>query len=514
MSSFIRSAVTVGGWTMGSRVLGFVRDIMIANFLGAGPVADAFFVAFKFPNFFRRLFAEGAFNAAFVPQFAGSLAADGLPAARRLAEDTLAVLLSVLLPFTLLAQIFMPQLMVVLAPGFRAAPATFALAVELTRLTFPYLMFMALAALLGGMLNSRDRFTAPAAAPIVLNIILIAAMLVLRDRLATPGHALAWGVAVAGMAQFLLLVGAAGRAEMSPRLRWPRLTPPVRKILRLMVPGAIGAGVVQINLVVDTILASTLPAGSMSYLYFADRVNQLPLGVVGVAIGIVLLPLLTRQLRIGDSAAANDSQNRAIEIALLLTVPAAAALLVIAGPIVRVLFLHGAFAPAAAAATAGALTAFAVGLPAYVLTKSLNPGFFAREDTATPVKIAALAVALNIALALILMQFLAHVGIALATALSAWVNAGLLGIILHRRGHLSLDERLRTRLPRIVLAAGVMALVLWLGAGLLAPVFARPGVLGAIGLAALIGAGMVAYLGAALLFRATRWFELRRIVRR
>ncbi len=499
---------------MASRVLGFARDIMIAGFLGAGPVADAFFVAFKFPNFFRRLFAEGAFNAAFVPQFAGTLATEGLPAARRLAEDTLAVLLSILVPFTLLAQIFMPQLMVVLAPGFRAAPETFALAVELTRVTFPYLMFMALVALLGGMLNSRDRFTAPAAAPIVLNIILIAAMLLLRDRLATPGHALAWGVAVAGMAQFLLLVWAAGRADMSPRLRWPRLTPPVRKVLRLMVPGAIGAGVVQINLVVDTILASTLPAGSISYLYFADRVNQLPLGVVGVAIGIVLLPLLSRQLRVGDTDGAAGSQNRAIEFTLLLTLPAAAALLVIADPIVRVLFLRGEFSATAATATAAALTAFAVGLPAYVLIKSLSPGYFAREDTATPVKIAAFAVALNIVLALILMQFLAHVGIALATALSAWVNAGLLGFILHRRGHLNIDGRLRARLPRIALAAIFMALVLWSGAGILAPALARPGVVGPVALAALIGAGMVSYLGAAILLGAAHVSELRRVVRR
>ncbi len=499
---------------MGSRVLGFARDILIANFLGAGPVADAFFVAFKFPNFFRRLFAEGAFNAAFVPQFAGTLATDGLAAARRFAEDALSVLLSILLPFTILAQIFMPQLMVVIAPGFRDAPDTFALAVELTRLTFPYLMFMALVALLGGMLNSRDRFAAPAAAPIVLNVILIAAMLLFGDYLPTPGHALAWGVAIAGIAQFLLLVGAAGRADMSPRLHWPRLTPQVRKTLRLMIPGAIGAGVVQINLVIDTILASLLPAGSISYLYFADRVNQLPLGVVGVAIGIVLLPLLSRQLRMGDFEAASDSQNRAIEFTLLLTLPAAAALLVIADPIVRVLFLRGEFSAQAATATAAALTAFAVGLPAYVLIKALSPGFFAREDTATPVKIAALAVALNIVLAVVLMQFFAHVGIALATAISAWLNAGLLGFMLYRRDHLRLDPRLRARTPRILAAAAIMALLLWISAGLLAPILARPGVFSAFALAGLIGAGMAAYLAAILLLRAAYWSELRRIVRR
>ncbi len=514
MSSFIRSAATVGGWTMGSRILGFVRDILIASFLGAGPVADAFFVAFKFPNFFRRLFAEGAFNAAFVPQFAGTLASDGLATARRFAEDALSVLLSILLPFTVLAQIFMPQLMVVIAPGFRDSPETFALAVELTRLTFPYLMFMALVALLGGMLNSRDRFAAPAAAPIVLNIILIAAMLLLRDRLPTPGHALAWGVAFAGIAQFLLLIVATDRAGMSPRLRRPRLTPRVAKTLRLMVPGAIGAGVVQINLVIDTILASTLPTGAISYLYFADRVNQLPLGVVGVAIGIALLPLLSRQLRTGDLAGASDSQNRAIEFALLLTVPAAAALLVIADPIVQVLFRHGAFAPSAATATAGALTAFAVGLPAYVLIKSLTPGFFAREDTTTPVKIAAVAVAVNIVAAIVLMQFFAHIGIALATALSAWLNTSLLATTLHRRGHLHLDARLRARTPRILAAAAVMAVLLWFFAGRLGGVFAEPGALRAVVLALLIAAGIGVYLAAVILLRATSLAELRRALRR
>ena len=509
-----RSIATVGGWTMASRVLGFARDILIAAFMGAGPVADAFFVAFKFPNLFRRLFAEGAFNAAFVPQFAGTLATRGQTAAVAFAEATLAVMVSVLVPFTVLAMLTMPWLMVVIAPGFLAAPETFALAVELTRITFPYLLFMALVALLAGVLNSLERFAAAAAAPIVLNIILIAALVLLRGVLPTAGHALAWGVAAAGIAQFVMVAVACERAGVGLRLPRPRLTPQVRKMLRLMVPGAIGAGVVQINLLIDTILASTLPAGAISYLYFADRVNQLPLGVVGVAVGIALLPLLSRQLRAGDLAAAADSQNRAIEVALLLTVPAAAALVAIPGPIVLVLFERGAFDPAATLATARALGAFALGLPAYVLIKALTPGFFAREDTTTPVKIAFVAMLYNVVAALVLMQFLGHVGIALATASSAWINAALLAFTLRRRGYLRFDARLKARLPRIAAAAAVMGGALAAVTSQLGGVLAGPPVPRAIVLAGLIGGGLALYGLAAQLLGAARLSELKRMLRR
>ncbi len=509
----LRAIVTVGGWTMGSRVLGFIRDILIANFLGAGASADAFFVAFKLPNFFRRLFAEGAFNAAFVPQFAHRLEADGLDTARRFAEAVLAVLLSVLLPFTLLAQMAMPQVIAVLAPGFIGAPDTFALAVELTRITFPYLMFMALVALMGGVLNSLGHFTAPAAAPIILNVILIGALISLRDVLPTPAHALAWGVAVAGIVQFLVMALACRAAEAGLWLSLPRLTPGVRRVLRLMIPGAIGAGVVQINLVIDTILASTLAPGAISYLYFADRVNQLPLGVVGIAVGIALLPLLSRQVRAGDVAGATDSQNRAIEFAMLLTVPAAAALIAIPEPITRILFERGAFQPADTVATARALVAFAAGLPAYVLIKALGPGFFAREDTATPVKVAALAVVANVAIAVTLMQFIGHVGIATATAVSSWLNAGCLAFILRRRGFLAPDEQLMHRLPRIILSSLAMALVLWGLARWLAPWLAAGAAVAVPLLAGLILAGLALYAALAQVSGAVSLKELRTALR-
>ncbi|MEK9660934.1 MAG: murein biosynthesis integral membrane protein MurJ, partial [Alphaproteobacteria bacterium] len=449
----------------------------------------------------------------FVPQFAGALTAEGRAEARRFAAATLSIMLCVLMPFTFLAQATMPWLMVVLAPGFLADPTTFDLAVELTRITFPYLLFMALVALLGGILNSLDRFAAAAAAPIVLNIVLIGAMLLLSDTLG-PAHTLAWGVAVAGIAQFLMLAVAAERAGMVLRLPRPRLTPRVRKTLRLMVPGAIGAGVVQINLVIDVVLASTLPEGSISFLYYADRVSQLPLGVVGVAVGIALLPLLSRQLRAGDFAAAGNSQNRAIEFALLLTLPAATALLVIPEPIVRVLFTRGAFSAADAGATAGALTAFALGLPAYVLIKALAPGFFAREDTATPVKIAVVALIVNVGAALSLMPLLAHVGIALATAISAWLNALALGVLLIRRGAFAIDARLTRRAIGMLLASAGMAVALWFAQGALAPWLTDSGVAGFAALATLVVVGLTAYGALALLSGALRPADFRGFLRR
>ncbi len=491
--ALLRSIATVGGLTMFSRILGFARDILTAAMLGAGPVADAFFVAFKLPNFFRRLFAEGAFNAAFVPLFTHHISEGGRNTARVFAEEVIAVFVIALLFFVTALQIAMPLVMHGFAPGFIGDPERFDLAVALAQITFPYLLFISLVSQLGGVLNALGRFAAAAATPIILNICLIAALLGVTPLVETPGHALAWGVAVAGAAQFIWLMSACHRAQFSLRLRRPRLTPRVRRLLWLIMPGAIGAGVVQVNLLIDVVIASLLPAGSVSFLYYADRVNQLPLGVIGVAIGTALLPLLSRQIRAGQTADAETSMNRALEFALLLTIPAALALMAIPDPIVRVLFQRGEFGVTDTNATALALGAYAIGLPAYVMIKVLVTGFFAREDTATPVKIAALCVGINLALNLALMDPLKHVGIALATATSAWINAALLYALLRRRDHLTLDVRLRRALPRTVAAALGMAAVLWLARDALAGFAAAGTAQEGLELAILIAVGLGTY---------------------
>jgi putative peptidoglycan lipid II flippase len=513
--SLARGIATVGGYTLASRVLGFLRDVLAAAYLGAGPVADAFFVAFKFPNFFRRLFAEGAFNAAFVPIFAGMVAKDGRVAARNFAEDALAVLLAALLALTLAIEALMPHFVALAAPGFRDEPEKLALAIEFTRITFPYLLFISLVSLQGGVLNSLDRFAAVAATPILLNLCLIGGMIVLSPLLGSPGLALSWGVALAGVVQFLWLAAACRGAGMALRLPRPRLTPEVRRLGRLMLPAALGSGVVQINLLIDVMIASLLPTGAVSYLYYADRLYELPLAVIGIAIGTALLPLLSRQIRLGEAAAAAETQNRALEAAMVLTLPATAALLVLAEPIIVVLFQRGAFDAAVSTATAAALVAYACGLPAYVLIKVLTPGFYAREDTGTPVRIAVACVALNTLAALALMRVLGHVGIALATALSAWVNCALLARGLVARGALRADARLRRATLGATAASLVMAaaLVLASHAGL-SPLAQATGLARWAALGALIGIGGLVYAVAGAAFGAVRPRALLALLRR
>ncbi|MCZ6637937.1 MAG: murein biosynthesis integral membrane protein MurJ [Alphaproteobacteria bacterium] len=510
--ALIRSITTVGGFTLLSRLAGFLRDILLAAILGAGPAADAFFVAFKFPNLFRRLFAEGAFAAAFVPTYSGLLISAGRDAARRFADDALSVMLLALFVFVAAVEILMPYAMMGIAPGFLGAPEKFALAVELTRITFPYLLFISLVALMGAVLNAHERFAAAASAPVLLNIVLIAAILGWGQFARSPAQGLAWGVAAAGVLQFAWLALALTRDGLPLRLRWPRLTPQLRKLLRLMLPVALGAGVYQINVVVDIVIGSLLPSGTISFLYYADRVNQLPLGVIGIAVATALLPLLARKIRAGDEAGAMESQNRALEFALVLTLPAAFALMVAAGPVISVLFGRGAFGAGAQEATAWVLVAYALGLPAHVLVKILATGYFAREDTKTPVKIAVVALAVNVVLNLILMGPLAHVGIALATSISAFVNAALLALGLYRTGRLNLDVNFRRKLPRIVLASAAMAgavgaVVLASGDVMAASNFGR-----ITYLAAIVIGGMALYLVLALLLGAISIGDLKRVL--
>lgn len=511
--SLVRSIATVGGYTGISRVLGFVRDILIANVVGASPVADAFFAAFRLPNLFRRLFAEGAFNAAFVPLFARRLEQEGEAAAKRFAEEALSVLITGLLVISAAAMAGMPWFIYVIGSGFSQDPEKLALAVELSRITFPYLLFMAVVALISGVLNSLYRFAAAAAAPILLNILFILALTLVLPFTGAPGYLMAWTVCLAGAAQMIFLAVAAARAGMKLRLPRPRFTPGVRRLLVLLVPGVLSAGALQINIFVGSSIASW-QEGAFSYLYYADRVYQLPLGLIGIAIGIVLLPDMARKLRSGAGEAAMHSLNRGLEFALLLTLPATLALLVIPGAIVGGLFQHGAFGQADAAATAAALAAFAGGLPAYVLVKILQPAFYAREDTVTPFRFSVVSVIANIVLSLVLFLTLDHVGIALATALAAWLNTLLLIWSLRRHGFWALDQRFRHRLPRILGASAVMGLVLWglqtALAGWLGDTFFER----IAALAILVAAGLGSYALAALLFGAMSRSELLAALRR
>lgn len=510
----MRGVLTVGGWTMASRVLGFGRDVLIAALAGTGPVADAFFVALRLPNLFRRLFGEGAFNAAFVPEFSGILATEGQPAARQFAQEAIAALAFWLLVFTVLGELFMPQLMALLAPGFEAVPGKAELTVALARITFPYLFLICLAALLSGVLNGLDRFAAAAAAPMVFNGVSIAAMLLLTPYVPTVGHSLAWGVTISGVLQLALLAWAVRRAGMTLRIPRPRMTPRMALLLRRMGPGLVGAGVTQLNLAVDVIIVSLLPPGSASLLYYADRVNQLPLGVIGTAVGTALLPLMSRQARTGDRAGAVATLNRALEASLVLTLPAALALAVAGQPIMLVLFGRGAFDATSATLAAQALAAYAFGLPAFVVLKVLVPAFFAHGDTGTPVRIGMGAIALNLVLNLLFMVPLAHVGPALATSVSALVNAAALAVVLSRRGQLVLDARLRRRLPRMAGAALAMAVALWFAE---ATVFAAAGTTAGwrwLALAVLVGFGLLAYAAAGQVLGAFDGRELLAMIRR
>ncbi len=511
--AILRSIATVGGFTGVSRILGLVRDILIAQAVGSGVVADAFLVAFRLPNMFRRIFAEGAFNAAFVPLFAGRLEREGKGAAKLFAEQSLSILVFTLVPLLAVTMAAMPWVMLVLAPGFEAGSDKFQLAVELAQITFPYLLFMALAALLSGILNSLYRFAAAAAAPILLNIFFIFSLLLVLPLTGNPGQVMAWSVAAAGIAQFGLLVVAVKRAGLKLRLPRPRLTPGVRRLLALMAPGVVSAGALQINLVVGTIIASQ-QEGAVSYLYYADRIYQLPLGLIGIAFGVVLLPDLARKLRGGLEEEAQTSMNRGLEMALLLTVPSAVALAIIPEPIIITLFERGALTREGSEAIAMALMAFAGGLPAFVLVKVLQPAFFAREDTKTPLHFALWSVGANIALSLLLFPFLQHVGIALATTLAAWLNAGLLALSLCRREHHQLDARFKGRLPRIILASVLMGVIIWALGGWIAPWFDGAIHTKIAGLIILVGAGLGGFAAFAVLFGAARISEFKVLLRR
>lgn len=520
----VQGFLTVGIWTLLSRVFGFARDIMIAGYLGAGPVAEAFLVAFSLPNMFRRFFAEGAFNMAFVPMFSKKVEADEDP--ERFAQEAFAGMAFLLTLFTVIGILAMPALVFAMASGF-AEDERFDLAVEYGRLAFPYILFISLAALVSGVLNATGRFMAAAAAPVLLNVIFIAAVLVgaamgrdpseslgLDQTLAhRVGDTLAAAVPLAGLAQLALVWIAAKRAGFHLRLARPRMTPELKKLAAIAAPAALAGGVVQINLLVGRQVASFFE-GAVAWLNYADRLYQLPLGVVGIAVGVVLLPDLSRRLRAGDEAGGRDAFNRAAEMSLALTIPAAVALVVIPVPLVSVLFERGAFTTDDTMATALTVAVYGLGLPAFVLQKALQPLFFAREDTRSPFRYALVAMLVNAVVAIGLAPVIGFIAAALGTTLAGWAMVWLLW-----RGSRAMgaaaewDDRFRRRLWRICGASALMGVVLFGGAALLGPFLATPMIRYAA-LALLVAIGMAAYFGFGQLLGAFRLAEFRRAVRR
>ncbi len=457
----VKAMATVAGMTGLSRIAGFARDMLTAAYLGAGPIADAFFVALKLPNFFRRVTAEGAFSIAFVPMYSKTLESENQVEADKLASNAFMVMLTSLTIFTLLALILMPFIIGAIAPGFADDPVRSDLAVELSRITFPYLLLMSLTALLGGVLNAMDRFAPFAFAPVLFNLSLIVAILV-SDNFETVGHAMSWGLLSAGILQFVFLYICAKRAGVRLTIARPRLDVDMRKVLKLMGPAVIGAGVVHINLFADIILASFLEQGSISYLYYADRLNQLPLGVVGIAVGTALLPMLSRAMTRPDTSEARDLFNRALEYCLLLAMPAAIALAVMPLTLITVLFERGAFDAADSQMTAHVLMAYAIGLPAYIAIKVFSTAHWAREDTTTPVRISVVATLLNIALSIILIQYIGVVGIALATGLTGWLQFYLHVRALKTHPSAQFDRKFLTNMPKILLSSCVMGVAVYI----------------------------------------------------
>lgn len=436
---------------------------MTANILGAGPVVDALVIAIKLPSLLRRILAEGAFNAAFVPIYASMIEEHGKEKAVTFAEQILSILVITLIAIVLIVEVLMPWLIPLFVPGFNATPERLELAITFTRITFPFIIFISLTALYSGMLNSVEKFAAAASSPMAGNMFIIAFVLSVSSFIDDTGVVFAAAITGCGIIQLLWVLVPAHRSGMGLRLIAPKMTRKVKELLRLMGPAALGSGVHQVNVYIGIIISSLLPVGGISYLYYAERLNQLPLSVIGTAMGTVLLPILSKKIRKGDKQAAKETQNQGIEFALLLTVPAMIGLVTLAHPIIMVLFQHGAFDADAAHKTSFALMAYSIGLPAYVLTKIFNASFYAQKDTRTPLKTALVSVVVDIVLCLAFLSSLQHVGIALATALAAWINVLLLGRLLWKKGFLAYEGHLRFFTPRLLLASAGTVLSLETG---------------------------------------------------
>ncbi len=509
MSSLVKSVGTIGGLTMVSRIFGFARDMLLARVLGAGLAADAFQLAFTLPNTFRRLFAEGAFSVAFVPMYSRVLHGEGgEEEAAKFADDVLSVFLWALFGFSAIMMIAMPGIVWLLARDFQDVPGKFDFAVFLSRVTFPYLAFVSLVAMLSGLLNARSRFAPGAFVPVLLNIVLIGGIITgwwLRgpggdDRIVA--EALAVSVSLAGIVQLAYMAWAVRRAGLRLHWRFPKLTPEVKKLGMLILPATFGAGIYQVSQFVDTFFATSLPQGSLTLLKLADRLNQLPLGIVGIALGTAILPMLSRHIHGGDAPEAQRLQSNAFEIATLLTLPAAAALAICAPAFTAAFFVGGKFTAEDGTIMAHIVMALVAGLPAYVIIKILNPGFFAREDLRTPVWTAFASLIINVAINLYVVEHYGIVGLAGATAASATINCILLYTILHRRGWFHFTAKLAGRIARQIVAVAAMSALLWWMMPLMKPYYGG-GVFERIwSLAALCAAGGAVFFTAAFLVGA------------
>lgn len=453
--SILRSVLSVGSFTVLSRIFGFVRDIIQANLFGASVTMDALAIALRVPSFFRKIFAEGSFNASFVPMFAGIYTTQGMGAALSFASSVLSILFPLLVIVVGFIEVWMPTFVSLLTPGFTTERLE--LAIKFSRITMPFLLFISLNAFYSGILNSLNRFAMAAASPAIGNIALII-VIIISERLSnTNGTSVAIGSLVCGVAQLSSVYIAARNAGVRLVLAKPvTLTPAIKSFLKAMIPGAIGAGASQINLCADMIISSFLPKGSMSYLYYADRYNQLPLSVIGIAISTALLPLMASQIRSNNFAAAQKSQAQALSYAMTICIPATAGLMVLAQPIIYLLMQHGSFMEEHTRETAATLIAFVSGLPAYILVKIFTTVFFARCDTKTPLFVSLGVILLNIILSYIAMRHFLHIGIAAATAVTGWINAAVLGVILWRQGLLAISPVIFNLLLRVIIATIIM----------------------------------------------------------
>ena len=455
-----KKILSVGGWTLVSRLTGFIRDVVIAAVMGIGPVADAFFVAFRIPNHFRAIFGEGAFNNAFLPTYAQVLETGGKKAATSFASRIVTLMLIVQIALLVVAFLAMPGVVRLLAPGFSNDPAKFDLAVSLTRITFPYLLLITIVTIYSAILNAHERFWAAAAAPVLLNVAMIAALAVVF-LFPNAGYAAAWGVTISGMLQLVLVWWEAKRAIASPGIERPRMDRPMKTFFKALGPAVVGSAGVQLAIFADTIIASFLPTGAVSSLYYADRLYQLPLGVIGIAAGTVLLPEMSRRIAAGDEAGAYAAQNRTIGLTLALAAPFLVAFLVMPDLIMSALFQRGAFDAQAAQRSGAVLAAYGLGLPAAVLIRSAVASFYARSDTATPLIASLTAVGVNILVKILLMGSYGVVGLALGTAIGVWVNLVLLFVLTHRRGWTAPNRSLGKTCLSVALASLFLALFAW-----------------------------------------------------